>query len=91
MLDDTVGPALLATLGSGEFIETLDQHTVFLRPAPMGRLLGHGRVVGRRDDVAQLEASLSDSAGHVVATANATARIVSADPGLCVRESGAAG
>ena len=91
MLYDTVGPALLATLGSGEFIETLDQHTVFLRPAPMGRLLGRGRVVGRRDDIAQLQASLSDSAGHVVATATATARIVSADPGPSARESGAAG
>ncbi len=78
MLYDAVGPALLATLGEGQFIETLDQHTVFLRPAPFGRLLGRGRVVSRRNDIGQLDGSLTDAEGKVVATATATARIVAA-------------
>ena len=45
MLYDTVGPALLATLGPGEFIETLHLDVRFLNPTKPGRLIGVGRVV----------------------------------------------
>lgn len=76
MLYDTVGPALLATLPAGQFIETLDLHTTFLRPAQMGRLIGRGRVVARSGVQAELDATLEDSTGDVVATATATARII---------------
>src|SRR5262245_62026299 len=40
MLDDTLGPALAATLPDGHFAPTLDLHIQFLRPAHPGRLLG---------------------------------------------------
>ncbi|WP_019969908.1 PaaI family thioesterase [Mycobacterium sp. 141] len=76
MLYDTVGPALLATLTAGQFIETLELHTTFVRPATTGRLIGHGRVVAVRAMVAELGGTLQDSTGEVVATATATARIV---------------
>jgi len=33
MLDDTLGPALVATLGDGEWAPTIDLHVQFLRPA----------------------------------------------------------
>ena len=80
MLYDTVGPALLATLPAGRFIETLELHTKFVRPAGTGRLIGRGRVVGVDGELAELDGALDDGAGHVVATATATARIVSIDP-----------
>jgi uncharacterized protein (TIGR00369 family) len=76
MLYDTVGPALLATLSAGQFIETLELHTTFVRPATTGRLIGRGRVVAVSGEVAELEGTLEDSTGEVVATAIATARII---------------
>ena len=79
MLYDTVGPALLATLGPGQFISTLDLNARFLGPAFPGRLVGRGRVVHRDGDLAFLEASLTDSDQAVVATATATARVIAID------------
>jgi uncharacterized protein (TIGR00369 family) len=80
MLYDTLGPALLATLSRGEFIVTHQLRTDFVRPAPVGRFVGRGRVVRRDGDRAVLEAELSDRDGHVVATGSATAEIVRRDP-----------
>jgi len=76
MLYDTVGPCLLATLDAGQFISTLGLNARFLRPAFPGRLVGKGRVVQRDGDIALVEASLLDSNGAVVATADATIRVV---------------
>ncbi|BCK56669.1 thioesterase [Nocardia wallacei] len=76
MLYDTVGPVLLATLGPEEFQSTLDLNVRFLRPVRPGRIAGRGRVVHREGDIAQLEASLADSGGAVLATATATARVI---------------
>jgi uncharacterized protein (TIGR00369 family) len=75
MLDDTLGPALVATLGRGQFAPTADLHVQFLRPARPGRLTGRGRVVRRGKNVAFLAGELSDAAGNVVAVATATAII----------------
>ena len=74
MLFDTVGPALLATLGPDEFQSTLELKTSFLRPTRPGRLIGRGRIVHRDGPLAFLDATLADAVG-VVATATATARV----------------
>ena len=79
MLYDTVGPALLATLGPGEFIETRELRAAFVRPAAVGRLIGHGRIVRRDGERAQLAATLLDPEGEIVATAEATAEVVLRD------------
>jgi uncharacterized protein (TIGR00369 family) len=79
MLDDTLGPALAATLANGQFAVTLELKVNFLRPASEGRLVGRGRVVHRGNSVAFLEGSLDDADGATVATATATARIISAE------------
>jgi uncharacterized protein (TIGR00369 family) len=76
MLYDTVGPALLATLGPEQFISTLELKASFLRPAAPGRLVGRGRVVHREGDVAFLDGVLTSPDGSIVATATATARVV---------------
>jgi len=75
MLDDTLGPALVATLGPGQFAPTTDLHVQFLHPARPGRLTGRGRVVRRGQEVAFLAGELLDSSGQLVATAVATAAI----------------
>jgi uncharacterized protein (TIGR00369 family) len=76
MLDDTLGPALVATLGAGQFAVTLELKVNFLRPATVGRLIGRGRIVHRGGSVAFLEGSLADADGATLATATATARII---------------
>jgi acyl-coenzyme A thioesterase PaaI-like protein len=48
----------------------------FLRPVRPGRITGMGRVVGRDGDLAELEASLVDADGNLIATATATARVI---------------
>ena len=78
MLDDTMGPALVATLGPGLFAPTADLQVQFLRPARPGRLTGRGRVVRRGKDVAFLAGELTDESGQIVAAATATALIRSA-------------
>ena len=75
MLDDTLGPALVATLGPGQFAPTTDLHVQFLRPARPGRPTGRGRIVRRGQDVAFLAGELLNDSGQVVAAATATALI----------------
>jgi len=76
MLDDTMGPALVATLPDGEFAVTLELKVNFLRPAVPGRITGTGRVVHRGGSIAFLAGELRDDEGEVLATATATARII---------------
>jgi uncharacterized protein (TIGR00369 family) len=76
MLDDTLGPALLATLEPGQFAPTLELKVNFLRPASPGRLIGTGRVVYRGGTIAFLAGELRDAEGDPIATATATARIM---------------
>jgi uncharacterized protein (TIGR00369 family) len=76
MLYDTVGPALLATLGPDQFQSTLQLSVSFLRPVRPGRIVGRGRVVHRAGDLVFLKASLLDSHQQVIASATATARVI---------------
>jgi uncharacterized protein (TIGR00369 family) len=75
MLDETLGPALIATLPPDRFAPTLDLHVQFLRPAHPGRLVGRGRVVQRGREVCFLAGELIAPNGKPVAVATATARI----------------
>ena len=74
MLDDTMGPALAATLTKDEFAPTLNLNVSFLRPATVGVIQGKGRVVRRGKDVCHLAGELYQ-AGELIATATATALI----------------
>jgi uncharacterized protein (TIGR00369 family) len=76
MLDDTMGPALAATLDAGLFATTLELKVSFLRPAKPGRLVGRGRVVHSGSTIAFLAGELLDETGQVVAVGSATARIL---------------
>ena len=76
MLDDTMGPALAATLDAGLYGTTLELKVSFLRPAKPGRLVGRGRVVHSGRTIAFLSGELHDDSGLVVAVASATVRIV---------------
>jgi uncharacterized protein (TIGR00369 family) len=75
MLDDTLGPALVATLGEGEWAPTTDLHVQFLKPVKPGELRGSAQIVRRGRDMAFLAGELRDAKGDLVATATATAVI----------------
>ncbi|MFC0242465.1 PaaI family thioesterase [Rhodopseudomonas telluris] len=74
MLDDTMGPALVATLDAGEFAPTVNLAVQFHRPAKVGSLKGIGRVLLRGREVCQLSGELLQDE-RVVATGIATAVI----------------
>ena len=76
MLYDTVGPALLATLGPDEFQSTLQMNVDFLRPTRPGRVRGRGRVRQRDGDHAVVEAELFDADDVLLASATAVARVI---------------
>jgi uncharacterized protein (TIGR00369 family) len=75
MLDDTLGPALVATLGEDEWAPTIDLQVQFLRPAKPGKLRANGRVVRRGKDIAFLAGELRSPDGEIIATATASAMI----------------
>jgi uncharacterized protein (TIGR00369 family) len=72
MLDDTMGPALAATLAAGEFAPTLNLNVSFERGAKVGAIVGKGRVVRRGKDVCFLAGELFQD-GERIASATATA------------------
>jgi uncharacterized protein (TIGR00369 family) len=76
MLDDTLGPALVATLPKDHFAPTIELKVNFIKPAKPGLLIGTGRVVSRGGTIAFLSGELSTEQGELLATATATARIV---------------
>jgi uncharacterized protein (TIGR00369 family) len=78
MLDDTLGPALICTLPPGHFAPTIELKVNFIKPAPLGVLIGEGRLVARGGTIAFLAGELRTAAGDLIATATATARIVTA-------------
>jgi uncharacterized protein (TIGR00369 family) len=75
MLDETLSPALAATLGPGEFAPTLEIKVSFIPPAKVGRVLGTGRVVSRGRSICFMEGELHDEKGTLLATATATSKI----------------
>jgi uncharacterized protein (TIGR00369 family) len=75
MLDDTLGPALVATLPSGQWAPTIDLQIQFLAPALPGEYRGHGRVVRRGRDIGFMAGELRSADGTLVATATASAII----------------
>jgi uncharacterized protein (TIGR00369 family) len=74
MLDDTMGPALTATLNDNEFAPTLELKTNFIAPAKVGKIYGQGRVVSKGSSVCVLEGELTQD-DILVARSTATALI----------------
>jgi uncharacterized protein (TIGR00369 family) len=66
MLDDTMGPALSATLLAGEFAPTLNLNVQFLSPAVPGKLHAVGRVVRRGEEVCFLSGELTQAESALV-------------------------
>lgn len=76
MLDDAMGPALFTLLDDEQFAPTLELKVSFLRPARPGTMIAEGRVVHAGRSIAFLEGTLATEQGEIIATASATARIL---------------
>ena len=74
MLDDTMGPALTATLSENEFAPTLELKINFIAPAKVGKLIGYGRIISKGGSVCVLEGDLKQD-GKLIARSSATALI----------------
>ena len=76
MLDDTMGPALVATLPPERFAPTLEMKVSYFVPAEVGPIWGRGRVIRAGRTNAFVEADLVDARGTLIARASATVRII---------------
>ena len=76
MLDDAMGPAAFTLLEEGQFAPTLEIKVNFLRPAKAETLIAEGRVVHMARTVVFVEGTLATEDGSLIATATATARVV---------------
>jgi uncharacterized protein (TIGR00369 family) len=76
MLDDALGPALVATLEPEQFAPTIELKVNYIESARIGPpLIASARVVARKRTIAFVAGELRDEAGTLIATATATARI----------------
>jgi len=75
MLDETLGPALVAALGPDRFAPSADLHIQYLRSAKPGRLVDRGRVLKKGRGIAFMSGELVDKSGAVLTMAVATASI----------------
>ena len=76
MLDDVMGPALVAMTNGAEVPVTMDMNVSFVAPVMPGRVIGKGRVISKGRTTAFLEGELFDEGGALLARATSTARIV---------------
>jgi uncharacterized protein (TIGR00369 family) len=76
MLDSTAAAPILAFLPKDLSVVTTDLRVSFERPAPLGRLLGVGRVSEQNEREVHSEAELLDRDGNPLARARASFRIV---------------
>jgi len=77
MLDDTMGPALAAVMEPGKFSPTVNLNVSFIRGAKPGKFYGHGKVINKGRSICYLSSELYDADHKLVATATATAKVMS--------------
>jgi uncharacterized protein (TIGR00369 family) len=75
MLDDTMGPALVATLEANQFAPTLNLNVSFIKGAKPGKFFATGKVINKGRSICYLSGELFDSDNNLIATATATAKI----------------
>lgn len=80
MLDLVTSFAAVSAVRFDRTLVTLELKTSFLQPVQPGSIIGIGRVRHMGGSIAFLEGELQQPVGHIVATATATARMLS--PGV---------
>lgn len=76
LLDDVMGPVVVAATGGEKFPITLDLHTTYFKPVPIGPLaIVEARVDRLAGSVAYTSASISNAEGEVLVRAIQTAML----------------
>ena len=76
MLDDTMGPLILAMTQGRQFGTTIDLHVHFLKPVQPGPITTKARVTQLGRKVAFAEGQLFDRDGHLAARATCSALLL---------------
>jgi uncharacterized protein (TIGR00369 family) len=76
MMDDAMGPLLVAHTQGRKYPSTIDLHTHFLRPVPVGPVTVKARVVRLGRQIAFLEAELYERSGKLAARSRASAALI---------------
>jgi uncharacterized protein (TIGR00369 family) len=79
MLDDTMGPIVVAATGGAAFPTTIDLHVHFIRPVKPGPISVTAEITNMGKQLVFLEGQLFDSAGKLCTRATASARLSSMD------------
>jgi uncharacterized protein (TIGR00369 family) len=78
MLDDTMGPLMVAITDGRMFGTTIDLHVHFLRPVRAGAITTKARITQLGKQIAFAEAQLFDSEGRLSARATCSALLIEA-------------
>lgn len=76
MIDDAMGPVVLAHSGGARFCSTIDLHTHYMRPVKPGRITVRASVTKMGRSVAFIEAQLFDAEDRLCARATSSAQLV---------------
>ncbi len=76
MLDATMGPCNGMVLDDNQFAPTLNINVAFINPALPGKFTGKARVVRQGLTICFLEGQIFDANNRLIATATATAKVV---------------
>jgi uncharacterized protein (TIGR00369 family) len=79
MLDDTMGPIVVAATVGAAFPTTIDLHVHFIRPVKPGPISVTAEITNMGKQLVFLEGQLFDSAGKLCTRATASARLSSMD------------
>ena len=79
MLDDTMGPIVVAATGGAAFPTTINLHVHFIRPVKPGPISVTAEITNMGKQLVFLEGQLFDSAGKLCTRATASARLSSMD------------
>jgi uncharacterized protein (TIGR00369 family) len=80
MMDDTMGPAVLAHTEGRKLTSSIDIHAHFLRPVRLGPVVVDAHVTRLGQQVAFIEAKLYDHQGKLCARATSSASLSAYDP-----------
>lgn len=75
MIDDAMGPVVLAHSGGTRFCSTIDLHTHYLRPVKPGRITVRASVTKMGRTVGFIEAQLFDAEQRLCARATSSAQL----------------
>ena len=76
MLDDCLGPAIYATLGTHQVALTVKMATTFVRPASPGQIMGIARMYRRIGDRCYAKGELRNDKDQTLVTASACYKVV---------------